>query len=327
MKKMYVKEIKGRADFEGKDILGYILWKQSDGFHLRWTSSEKKAVKFQGKITYTDKFRIINKIELNEEEKINKTGKNSVEWFSELKKATEGLDFLTPGDFTIDLKINKKRAKPINIFLGSKMMHPENNPFDVIQIIKKYTTQEPEYEPKPEATPEPVYETEPEATPEPVYEPETEATPEPEYEPEPEATPEPVYETEPETTSEPEYEPEPEATPEILIDDINIRLGQWLTQLVTYRNFEPKEEKKSEFVSKHKPATTPESVYEPEPEPAYVQPVEPVYEPEYVYKSKPEPISEVLYIPEPVSEPIDGVNPYQRVYDWLNQLLSHRKIV
>jgi len=312
---MNVKEIKGSADFEGKDILGYILWKQSDGFHLRWTTSEKKAVKFQGKITYTDKFRIINKIELNEEEKISKTGKNSVEWFSELKKATEGLDFLTPSDFTIELKINKKRTKPINIFLGSKMMHPENNPFDVIQIIKKYTTQEPEYEPKPEATPEPVYETEPETTSEPEYEPEPEVTPEPVYEPEPEATPEPVY------------EPEPEATPEILIDDINIRLGQWLTQLVTYRNFEPKEEKKSEFVSKHKPETTLESIYEPEPEPAYVQPIEPVYEPEYVYKSKPEPISEVLYIPEPVSESIDGVNPYQRVYDWLNQLLSHRKIV
>ena len=40
--KMNVKEIKGHINFSSGQFLGYVLWKQSDGFHLRWTTKGKK---------------------------------------------------------------------------------------------------------------------------------------------------------------------------------------------------------------------------------------------------------------------------------------------
>jgi hypothetical protein len=320
---MNVKEIKGRTEFEGKGVLGYVLWKQSDGFHLRWTTSEKKAVKFQGKITFSDKFRIIKKYELEDEEKIKETGKKNIEWNSVIKKSTEGLDFLTPGNFSLELRIKKKKVKPENIFLGPNMIKPDSNPFDIIQLTKKYsisdTTQEPVYEPElePEPTPEPVYvpEPEPEPTTEPVYVPE----------PEPEPTTELVYVSEP--------EPDPVLTPEKepLADDMNKRLGQWLNQLVTHRDFEPKvknfaesqnmkryETPVSEPESKPTPELTPEPVYVPEPTP------EPTPGPVYVPEPEPEHTPEPVYVPEP--EPEVKVNSDKRIYDWLNQLVSHRKM-
>ena len=336
---MNVKKLKGRVDFEGKDILGYVLWKQSDGFHLRWTTSEKKTVKFQGKITFNEKFRIIKKYEPEDEDKIKEPGKNTIEWDSILKKGTEGLDFLTPGTFSLELRLNKKKVKPVSIFLGPEMIQPENNPFDILQTIKEYSipesvhepAPEPVYEPIPEPISEPVNKPEPELIPESVHEPVPELTleqvyepiselipepvhepaPEPVYEPipepisepvnkpEPELIPEPVHEPVPELTLEQVYEPELEPTPEIRVDDMNIRLGQWLTQLVTYRDFTPKKEI----------APEPEIIYECLPE----TPPEPVYQPEIAL----EPVNE----PEPETK----VDPNKNIYDWLIQLARYRK--
>ena len=55
---MNVRELKGRPKFESDQFLGYILWKQSDGFHLRWTTKKAKTHNFQGKLIYQNKLRI-----------------------------------------------------------------------------------------------------------------------------------------------------------------------------------------------------------------------------------------------------------------------------
>ena len=55
---MIVRDIKGRPKFEPGQFLGYYLWKQSDGFHLRWSSKEGKTHSFQGKIVYQTKLKI-----------------------------------------------------------------------------------------------------------------------------------------------------------------------------------------------------------------------------------------------------------------------------
>ena len=59
---MNVRELKGRTKFESGKFLGYVLWKQSDGFHLRWTTKGGKSHNFQGKLVYQTKLKILRKL-------------------------------------------------------------------------------------------------------------------------------------------------------------------------------------------------------------------------------------------------------------------------
>ena len=250
---MNIRDTKGRPKFESEQLIGYYLWKQSDGFHLRWTTKKGKSHNFQGKIMHQDKLKITRIVNPKTECKIYEMGENLIHWNSLGEDQLNGIDFFTAGNFTIELRIDNKKAKPKSILIGFEMKNPENNPFHIIQntdeeinekeIKRKLNLKakgqlkeiEPEalYEvslgPKFELEPEPVYEPELEpvyeSEPEPVYEPEPEplyeSEPEPVYEPEPEPVyepePEPVYEPEPEPVYEPEpepvYEPEPELEP------------------------------------------------------------------------------------------------------------------
>ncbi|MBY9015583.1 MAG: hypothetical protein KGD68_07830, partial [Candidatus Lokiarchaeota archaeon] len=227
---MYVKEIKGRTDFSSGQFLGYVLWKQSDGFHLRWTTKGKKENDFQGKIICQAKVLITKKLKSESKDKIKITGGKTIEWNTTIKSDIDGLDFLTPGNFELELHIDNKKVKPKVIFLGPEMIQPETNPFTIIQVSSEKKIQpkrtsktkkqkpesepEPMYDPIPEPENEPIYEPTPEPEPETELEPEYESTPEPELEPEYESTPEPEPKTEYEPISEPEPEPEYEPIPE-----------------------------------------------------------------------------------------------------------------
>jgi hypothetical protein len=229
---MNVKNIKGRTAFNSGKFLGYVLWKHSDGFHLRWTTKGSKTHNFQGKIICEEKVMITKRV--RSETEIDTREKNTIGWDTTLQGQVDGFDFRTPGNFTVDLKIKKKKIKTKNIFLGPNLTQPENNPFTIIQKIAErkleVDTKKVKKEIK-ELKPEPVYEPIPKPELEPVYEPTPKPEPEPVYEPTPE--PEPVYEP----TPEPKLEPEPET-----------RITAWLNQLQTYRKYEP----------------APEPVYEPE---------------------------------------------------------------
>ena len=284
---MNVNNIKGRPNFSSGQFLGYVLWKQTDGFHLRWTTKGDKKKTFQGKISYQNKLKITKIARPETEVKIHKTATNLIQWSATEKGRINGFDFVALGNFAVELRINNKKIKPKRIFLGQLIGRPPNNPIIIIQFISadekvvekdfKRKLKEKSKELLKEVEPEPLYESilktqlkfQPVKEPEPVYEPEPE--PEPVYEPEPE----PVYEPEPEPVYEPEpepvYEPEPEPV------------------------YEPE----------------PEPVYEPEPEPVYEPEPEPVYEPEPepepIYKPDPEPIHEPE--PEPIYEGLPEVKP------------------
>ena len=193
---MNVKSIKGRLKLDSGQFLGYALWKQLDGFHLRWTTKGKKAYTFQGKIVCQKKLKIVRKVRLETGDDINEIENNVIEWKTISQSKVVGLNFLTPGNFTIELRINNKKIKPKMIFLGPEMIHPEKNPFTIIHVIDEdtfQTRQKPKRKAEYESTPEP----------EPVYEPIPEPEPEPEPEPVSEFTPEPESEAE-------EIEKEPE---------------------------------------------------------------------------------------------------------------------
>ena len=258
---MNIKQLKGKPNYNQEKFSGYILWKESNGFHLRWRTKKWKKSSFQGTLTYQDKIMITKKDNIQNDDTLKKAGKKTIEWDVKGQDQMIGFNFLTPKSFTLDLRINNKKVKSKEIYFGPKMQNPEENPFIIDQPPKKKILK-PTYEPEPEPTyepePEPTYEPEPEPTyepePEPTYEPEPEPTyepePEPTYEPEPEPTyepePEPTYEPEPEPTYEPESEPtyEPEEghklESEILEEEKeektpDERISNWLKQLKEHR--------------------------------------------------------------------------------------------
>ena len=132
---MNVKNIVGRTQFSAGEFLGYVLWKQSDGVHLSWTSKGKKTATFQGKITTQSKIRLVKVIKPESADDINQSGNNIIEWNVDTQGQIEGFVFLTPEDFTIELKVNKKKIKPKTIFIGPQMLNPEKNPFTITQQV------------------------------------------------------------------------------------------------------------------------------------------------------------------------------------------------
>ena len=163
---MNVKNIKGRTAFNSGQFLGYVLWKHSDGYHLRWSRKGSKTHNFQGKIIFDEKFIITKRVRFDTE--IDTRVKNTIGWNAILQSHVDGFDFRTPGNFTVDLKIKEKKIKTKKILLGPNLTRPESNPFTIIQKIAEMKS-EPAYEPTPK----------PESESERIYEPTSEPEPEP----------------------------------------------------------------------------------------------------------------------------------------------------
>ncbi|MBY9021223.1 MAG: hypothetical protein KGD67_09205, partial [Candidatus Lokiarchaeota archaeon] len=107
---MNVKEIKGLTNFSSGKFLGYVLWKHHDGFHLRWTTKGKKEFDFQGKIICQTKILITKTLKSETKDQIKKIGNKAIEWNTTLKTDIDGLDFLTPDNFEIELRIDNKKV-------------------------------------------------------------------------------------------------------------------------------------------------------------------------------------------------------------------------
>ncbi|MFX0106429.1 MAG: hypothetical protein ACFE75_13215, partial [Candidatus Hodarchaeota archaeon] len=282
---MNIKKIKGRPKFDSDQFLGYILWKQTDGFHLRWTTKGRKIHSFQGKIVFENKQRITNIVNPQSGLKIYEIGENTVQWIIKEKGKINGFDFITTGDFTLGLRIDNKIVKPKSIFLGPLMEKPESHPFTITHVrteeklIKEAMRKVKGKlkEPLREIEPKPIYELmqKPEFVPEPIVKPE----PEPIIEPEPA----PIIEPEPELIIRPEPEPIIKPEPELIIRP----------------EPEPIIEPEPEPIVRPEP----EPIIEPGPEPIVRPEPEPIIkpEPELIIRPEPEPIIEPE--PEPIVRP------------------------
>ncbi|MFX1323870.1 MAG: hypothetical protein ACFE8N_02865 [Promethearchaeota archaeon] len=238
---MNVNNIKGRPKFSVGQILGYIIWRQTDGFHLRWLIEGKKPHKFTGKIVFQNKLNITKIVKPASKVKIYQLKNDVIQWETIEKDKINGLDFISSGTFTLELKIDKKLVKPKMIFLGPGMLNPEDNPFTIEQLTSEEALlfDKKEYErdikeklkdkpkgPLIEIEPEPIYNLvsrmQPifESIPEPTPKPEPEPKPVYESIPKPEPEPKPVYESipKPELKTEIPYESLPETKPAQIID-------------------------------------------------------------------------------------------------------------
>ena len=264
---MNVKELLGRPDFTPGKFSGYVLWKQSDGFHLRWAKKGKKKQTFQGKISCSDKVKIIRVKRKDNVYKINETQKNTMEWSTILEEGVDGFDFLTPGDFEVELRVEKKKIKSKTIFLGSDMKQADNNPFKILQppgeliLGDEIKKDEPKIEEVEKITQKAVEHVESTFEAKSMVESDTLEEDKMEkkeaqvlaFEPAPLPIPAKEYENLTEkvpdklpeviTSEELEVRVEPTLSIEKHEDEPEKRIYDWLTQLLTYRDFSPKEKK------------------------------------------------------------------------------------
>lgn len=264
---MNVKELLGRPDFTTGKFSGYVLWKQSDGFHLRWVKKGKKKRTFQGKITCSDKVKITRVKRKENAYKINETQKNTIEWNTMLEEDVDGFDFLTPGDFEIELRVENKKIKSKTIFLGSNMKQADNNPFHILQpsgeliLGDEIKKDEPKIEEIEKITQKAVEHAESISEAKSMvnsdvvkedkmekkeaedlhFEPAPLPIPAKEYETLGEKVPDKLPEVIP--SEELEIRIEPNLSIEKYEDEPEKRIYDWLIQLLTYRDFSPKEKK------------------------------------------------------------------------------------
>ncbi|MHA2400809.1 MAG: hypothetical protein ACXADU_18220, partial [Promethearchaeota archaeon] len=130
---MKINEIKGSPKFSLGEFLGYALWKQANEFHLRWNTKGGSLYTFRGKIISQTKVQVTLVANPESVVKFSEPEENAIEWVSLEKGKINGFDFATPGNFTIELKINNKIIESKNIILGEQKLRPETNPFTITQ--------------------------------------------------------------------------------------------------------------------------------------------------------------------------------------------------
>ncbi len=111
----------------------YFLWRDADGIHLRWTGDGRKhafagAVKADGYIT-----RLVG-VGMKNATGVSRKGPNVFTYAAVSDGASSGVDFhlIHSKEVSFELLIDKTRASPKSILLGSDMRHPSANPFNIL---------------------------------------------------------------------------------------------------------------------------------------------------------------------------------------------------
>jgi hypothetical protein len=125
-------KIRGQPAIEEGKVLGYFIWVDPDGFHLRWCTDGKPYL-FTGRID-TDK-PVKELTEVREE-----TGGwakiygNRIVMFSKTSRGpVDGIDLKIPGGriVQIEFHIDGLEPTPEQIFLGKKGQHPGGVPLKI----------------------------------------------------------------------------------------------------------------------------------------------------------------------------------------------------
>ena len=93
---MNVKDLIGRPKFDSGQFLGYILWKQSDGFHLKWSKKGGKEYHFQGKII--SETRIAQKLRIGTTDRFSESENRTTEWNTKIDEKMDDNCYLTEVD-------------------------------------------------------------------------------------------------------------------------------------------------------------------------------------------------------------------------------------
>lgn len=125
-------QVRGQPGIEEGKILGYFIWVDKEGFHLRWCTDGKPYL-FTGRI---DADKPIKEIKDVREEPGGwaKIYGNRIVMFSKTSRGqVDGLDLTIPQGriVQIEFHIDGKEPTPEQIFLGEKGAHPKGVPLKI----------------------------------------------------------------------------------------------------------------------------------------------------------------------------------------------------
>lgn len=131
----------GKPSFEAGESKGYFIWNDDEGWHVRWTTKNKKHA-FSGTLTCDGSFVRYEAVSKGKKDFIKQTGKSRIEFDAQVDGGKDGFDFqLTSSTATItfDLEIDGKAAPIDSVKMGSGKTRPAAVPFT---ITRKGETQE-----------------------------------------------------------------------------------------------------------------------------------------------------------------------------------------
>jgi len=120
----------GKPDFEKGDVMKVALWRDDDGWHLRWTTAGHKH-KFAGWVrTPGGEFTQITFVRKERSDWAAVKGNDKRLWFStETDGGVDGFDFRTDSPaLTFSISIDGKEVTD-RIFIGKNDRNPKANPF------------------------------------------------------------------------------------------------------------------------------------------------------------------------------------------------------
>ena len=127
-----VETLQEEPQFGPGSALGYFLWHDADGFHMRWTTKGKRHM-FSGKIVASEEILKFVPVELERSDKaFVGPERKTIRWSTRAKGGIDGFDFRIQGKIiTVYLEIDNKKTKTAQIWLGNSKVHPKSNPFKV----------------------------------------------------------------------------------------------------------------------------------------------------------------------------------------------------
>jgi hypothetical protein len=125
-------KVRGQPGIEEGKVLGYFIWMDQEGFHLRWCTDGKPYL-FTGRID-TDK--PIKELKDVREESGGwaKIYGNRIVMFSKTSRGqVDGLDLIVPNGriVQIEFHIDGIEPTPEQVFLGEKGQHPKGVPLKI----------------------------------------------------------------------------------------------------------------------------------------------------------------------------------------------------
>jgi hypothetical protein len=124
---------KGRPSFDVGETLGYFVWQDDQGWHVRWTTRGAKH-KFSGTITCDGFFSKVDAVGANPRDFIRRTGDDRISFDTAVGGGRDGVDFtLSPStkSLTFDLRMDGKPVAPAQVRIGAGKRRPASVPFTI----------------------------------------------------------------------------------------------------------------------------------------------------------------------------------------------------
>lgn len=121
---------RGQPDVRAGEALGYFVWFDGDGWHVRWTTRGRTR-RFAGLVSSDSTLYDVRRVRM-ERGDLTARGPNVVAWEAGNTGHLDGFDFRANGDrLTFTLRIDGTPAAVSQIFIGDREAHPGGNPFTV----------------------------------------------------------------------------------------------------------------------------------------------------------------------------------------------------